>query len=1303
MFNTPWFESGQFSADESGDISSSARTGPATRPLRPFGEIPVNYSNDPGTALEGSLWTSASSFAANDLFPELGHVPSPHYEAPEQKWSDFLSHSSEYPFNDYTATTHFAAQPSPTKRPRLHCDSSSQGIGNGSTSRGSPLTPAIDHCRPGDMPASAAPSAPQTTSQAARKRKTQYKPKRKPAAPAIVATPAAPAVFSSESSAQSSSAQYSASEALRKASSDIRRATVTGQRATTQTGPQYARYFKNYEEWWTARPDERQKLGIPRETSHMPITAPKVVLFLDYTRNRLRKNSNGNELDGRVGAATIIGIITALEAKRVETQDDFPNDRDALRTLRDDTGIRAIEAAAKHDRPKLLEEAMLLKASGTSADTYTTDDLHTVGRWYFQAARTPTQLQTMMRDRAMFFLGLAVAFRGDSTRNVQLSDLFLSDVSIPDIRPGFKVPVLGILADNAKHNQTGRVEEYALMRHREPLVCGVSAMAAHLFLTFRQQTPDFVPDFSGERAPVYGKRTWYSHLVFPADFKRPEKSLTYDAHNRRIHKMHGENNISLTKVTHAPRPTGVKIARENGASSDGTKALGGWHSGDSYNNCYDHTLPLDALLGISGQNGRKPETYHLPRANLDVPPELVAAVFPASGQWLTALNERESQSAHRYKDVALRNLLRLLPWLAKALVVDMALLLADGDVASTNVWFTLPPFNTDAFRRFASEAPVLLREAERQTRLALDKLPDFIAAKFQTVLSDMYVERRRETKEQLELISRLTEALDGYSLSQTAPCNPSGSSRTVSISSRSMVSTRSTRSDSPEDLFSFFPSEQPSPSQAGRETTLPPSASSSVAPSVPPSPLHDIVDFRVLDVVADRAPSPVLPEIRDVRAEDMAKLRARFDPARVARHFWTWVPAECIHLPSYELAHGLSIEDTYREWTEGHDGHLAVRSLEEAFGVTLLPTTSITASYALRMTVMNPTLQRLIDHHAQLANVIDAGKLSRSLRWLTKGKIARHGPGTDLVIGIDASSWLLVRGGETVDQYRERVCLAIAGLVDTTTRLLREGLTLNLLFVFDNPDCSHPRTRLLLHSDFTNETTPDGVYQSCVREVLERSLFCSFCREFRDVAVSYIVYRDSTLRATKELAQLTITGRVDVVLGLDFAALLFGARRFIKMPNCDTFDREFDGALDMYAATRLESMTGLSRGGLVLTVLLSAMGSNEPALELPFEVALAAGKMNRCSLGNELLRTGDILQDGGPAELAQALANWTTRLQFEIALDLHNVFGGRDLRRARRIPHEFPNRATVISYTVPVDPQAADILVLFSVEHPATA
>ena len=77
--------------------------------------------------------------------------------------------------------------------------------------------------------------------------------------------------------------------------------------------------------------------------------------------------------------------------------------------------------------------------------------------------------------------------------------------------------VLAALADNAKHNQQGRVDEYGAIRHRDVEKCPVGGMAKLFFAHFQvlgEDLPDFSPVFDNTEYGEYGYREWYDYCVF---------------------------------------------------------------------------------------------------------------------------------------------------------------------------------------------------------------------------------------------------------------------------------------------------------------------------------------------------------------------------------------------------------------------------------------------------------------------------------------------------------------------------------------------------------------------------------------------------------------------------------------------------------------------------------------------------------------------------------------------------------------------------------------------------------------------
>jgi Centromere DNA-binding protein complex CBF3 subunit, domain 2 len=86
------------------------------------------------------------------------------------------------------------------------------------------------------------------------------------------------------------------------------------------------------------------------------------------------------------------------------------------------------------------------------------------------------------------------------------------------------------LADNAKHNQNGRVDENGAIRHRNVEQCPVGGLAMLFYAHFHilhNEALDFSPDFDNTEYGEYGYRRWYdSHVFYGSDVK---KEMSYDS------------------------------------------------------------------------------------------------------------------------------------------------------------------------------------------------------------------------------------------------------------------------------------------------------------------------------------------------------------------------------------------------------------------------------------------------------------------------------------------------------------------------------------------------------------------------------------------------------------------------------------------------------------------------------------------------------------------------------------------------------------------------------------------------------
>lgn len=79
--------------------------------------------------------------------------------------------------------------------------------------------------------------------------------------------------------------------------------------------------------------------------------------------------------------------------------------------------------------------------SALAPDAYTTEELAKCSAWCLTKFSGTRQVFVGLRDCAMLLFGTSTALRGEGTRMLQLSDLFLSEVCIDDIQLGYTVPV----------------------------------------------------------------------------------------------------------------------------------------------------------------------------------------------------------------------------------------------------------------------------------------------------------------------------------------------------------------------------------------------------------------------------------------------------------------------------------------------------------------------------------------------------------------------------------------------------------------------------------------------------------------------------------------------------------------------------------------------------------------------------------------------------------------------------------------------------------------------------------------------
>ncbi|KAF8525270.1 hypothetical protein BU17DRAFT_62960 [Hysterangium stoloniferum] len=771
--------------------------------------------------------------------------------------------------------------------------------------------------------------------------------------------------------------------------------------ADTQMEGTYKGYQNAYEKWWNQGQWMRKQENPSYEPiPAFPIIASKVVLFLKYEMDRpqYERGGGGKIKPGtNVGKSVIKGAISALESYRKRHQHLYPHIVGSQVKLRDDIRIREIEQAAAHNEPNRHEKSQTLKASGAMGDTYSTQELIAMSSYCLTAPSTKRETVTYLRDRAMFLLGAASAYRGDSLRPLEWSDLGVDEILNTGAGLGSTIMVwiaLILLSYNAKHNQDGRLDEKGVIRHWLVELCPIGALAMHFFGQFHIlgiSRPSFKPDFS-ENSQAAGYGIYGRH------------------HLERVKSLHKQNDISISKATHATRIFSAETARGHGTSAADTKALGGWNDGGSFRPCYDHKLPVAALLGAAMFNAAKPEMHFLAREILQPPEKVLSALFPWADEEIRLLRMRAT-THNESKDFALK------------------------------------------FRAFAEQAPQQIRRAEEDAHNALQQLPECIAETMRLIMASTRLaqeEHARVLKEELLTFREEMFQVNGRIRTFTESDKPHRPRK------RARVSTYNTSNIPSPPLPHVVPqhtalqpmTDQPfsSPSSSITSNSYPPhhpslsinitnSPNAVITTSHMPSssmihdasnvpgeagPESDIPNPNIETPIhpVTITPSPqALPGGLALNSLDeklhitkWQALFSKFTADQIQAHHWDYDAENLCWLPHYSFSKLRTYEDAWIEWAIGINGCLPVRVLYEHFSKPAWHrSVHGTMTEAGRRQKLTSVIEKLANKPQwSIPKALEFLKTTYGQRFSTPGTLARYlskggGANTDLVFATAAT------------------------------------------------------------------------------------------------------------------------------------------------------------------------------------------------------------------------------------------------------------------------------------------------------------
>ncbi|KAF9063616.1 hypothetical protein BDP27DRAFT_1367866 [Rhodocollybia butyracea] len=640
----------------------------------------------------------------------------------------------------------------------------------------------------------------------------------------------------------------------------------------------YTRHVLKYMSWTDVEGKHRALENPTRrfKLTAEPITVAKVALFLEYETKRAKANSG----TGTVGAESVSQTISALENHRVNHQHEkvYRDCLESQKPLRSDRRVTTFEKFAHRNEHLWASNGEKMKTQGPVSASYTPAQLKQLSVSALQPARK-TRISTAksLRDRAIILLCSTMAFRGDSVRGLEISDLGVEDLPMPAIAPGVTVKTLIAFCDNGKHNKEGRIEKHAAFRHLHPEMCAIGALAFYFFSEYHilgKSPPNFAPDFDDPDASELG---------------------------------------------------------DNRASLEGRKALGKWKEGrGAFENAYDDQVPIDAMLGVAMFDAQRPDSYTCSRNCLQPPPELLEALFPWVEDKMKVFENRRKDFGKRAEDYSLDQFLNLLVYLRSVLLQDAALIFAEFPACHV---FTFAPFNSSVFQDWAQNSRAIVDSAEAEAREAFKNIPTNLISSLRGILVTERIESERRHQ------SLHQELLSAVSLNVLPATKNKSRKRKRKISTTEPLAANINTSNTHSSVYPPLPSIQvPVQPPVCESETLPSTVLKSTNTISPPSSDSLGLISSTVGSITTTIPSTILnpgitaptaaPPMYSEEQASVDMLRQRYSEVKYTKHeLWEWDRERKEHLPSYQYQKPSTLCAYWEELTVGLNGYISVQEL----------------------------------------------------------------------------------------------------------------------------------------------------------------------------------------------------------------------------------------------------------------------------------------------------------------------------------------------------------------------------------------
>ncbi|KAE8226620.1 hypothetical protein CF326_g7676 [Tilletia indica] len=340
-------------------------------------------------------------------------------------------------------------------------------------------------------------------------------------------------------------------------------------------------------------------------------------------------------------------------------------------------------------------------------DGYDQEEYTRISKWYLEQASSQTPQAwtgTAWRARFDFLMQHAIMGRSEDLRNAKLSSLYIH--KIPQSRP-HPCNAVVVTLKHSKTNVESRKEFGVAARHRDVELCPVGALALFFFERFHVKNEPF-PDLSS-------RASWYGIPLLVDD--EDCGAVTWSDQADVVRRAFNDLGISTSKVTHAMRGGGARLAYEAGCSEASIRIHGRWTAGgDQLIERYLTGIavaPVRALAGFCAEGG----DYYLPRTLLEPPASLSDQLWPQATREEAKVRERHANGGQT--DQGALSFLELIKWLRVVLLQDAALLSTAYPLLP--LW-SMPPFSSPAFDHFRRDLTSTIKDTVNPVEVTISQL-----------------------------------------------------------------------------------------------------------------------------------------------------------------------------------------------------------------------------------------------------------------------------------------------------------------------------------------------------------------------------------------------------------------------------------------------------------------------------------------------------------------------------------------------------------------------------------------------------